>query len=172
MVQNSQQNQKPVHTEYPHRISTLFRSHPSKCYTKREWFVLSSVFGIRSVGEISPYRSLTLKKANRRRKLARTPDNIRYSAANLIGSRKLIEPPLEKLIGIIQYCFNRFASTLYANHATRNTMRGGAGCHGSEALNLARRKDFFPKDDAVPNLRFFDREAGTSDHGHHKDAPE
>jgi hypothetical protein len=54
MVKNSQQNQKPAHTEYPHRISTLFRSHPSKCYTKREWFVLSSVFGIRSVGETIP----------------------------------------------------------------------------------------------------------------------
>jgi len=60
MVQNSQQNQKPAHTEYPHRISTLFRSHPSKCYTKREWFVLSSVFGIRSVGETSRLHSLTL----------------------------------------------------------------------------------------------------------------
>ena len=60
MVQNSQQNQKPAHTEYPNRISTLFRSHPSKCYTKREWFVLSSVFGIRSVGETSRLHSLTL----------------------------------------------------------------------------------------------------------------
>jgi len=58
MVQNSQQNQKPAHTEYPHRISTLFRSYPSKCYTKREWFVLSSVFGIRSVGETSPFHLL------------------------------------------------------------------------------------------------------------------
>src|SRR5438552_19216971 len=93
---------------------------------------------------------------------------MQVSSSDVVEVGELLQPRLQKVILVKLDYFDRHASALHANYATRNTMRGRPSGDGSEPHDLAQRKDLFPKDDTEANLRPLDDEARANYRVDHK----
>ena|SRR5438132_620571 len=76
---------------------------------------------------------------------------MQVSSSDVVEVGELLQPRLQKVILVKLDYFDRLASVLHANYATRHTMRGRSSGDGSEPLDLAQGKDLFPKDDTKAN---------------------